>query len=239
MDIKIFSLQKLEKEREDFIENKEINKLKHELLNKKHEVQKAINDYKYKKEQLDIIIKDTKAMENDNTYLLEELKRKDESLYEDSEAGFKELESIKENIEELKVSYQKKEEELLELIVLTEELEKEINSKKENINISKKKFNDEFKEFKEKEKNNLLKVKEIEGTIEELIKEIPSEDYKKYKRIQERYPFTGIAIIEDGNKCSYCRLNVSVVTLRKVEQKEITYCESCSRLLIGKREEIK
>ena len=121
MDIKMFSIQKLEKEREDLIKNKEINILKKDLQNKKKEAQSIINDYNNKKKQLEIIINETKKMENENNHLLDEIKRKEESLYNNTGAGFKELESFKENIEELKMSYQKKEEDLLELIVSTED----------------------------------------------------------------------------------------------------------------------
>ncbi len=235
----MFSLQKFEKERKDLIENKKINGIKKDLQSKKKEVQKIINDYNNKKKQLEIIINDTKKMENENSYLHEEIKRKEESLYENTGAGFKELESIKENIEELKSSYQKREENLLELIVATEDLEKETNLEKKSVNKKKKNFNDEFKIYKEKEKENMKTIEELENTIQKIRKDISLEDIEKYEAMQKKYPFTGIAIIEEGNKCSYCRLDVSVVKLREVERKDITYCESCSRLLIGKIEEIK
>lgn len=239
MDIRLFSLQKLEKECENLINNEELADFKKELQNSKKEIQKNINNYKNMKKQQEIIITDTKKMEKENNHFLDEIKTKEETLYSSTEAGFKELESIKENIEERKTAYQEKEEELLELIILAEEMKKEADLEKEFVNEKKIEFNKKVKEYKQLEEKNLIKVKEKEQEVKEMIKEIPSVDYGKYKAMQKKYPFTGIAIIEEGNKCSYCRLNVSVVKLREVERNDITYCESCSRLLAGKIEEIK
>jgi len=239
MDIRMFSLQKLEKEHEDLVNNKELASFKKELLKSKKEIQEIINSYNNMKEQQEIIAKDMKRIEDENSNFLNEIQTKEKNLYNNSDAGFKELESMKENIEELKEQYKEKEEELIELIAASEDLAEGIEKEKEFIKEKKQEFNGRLKEFKDFEKENEEKIKDKNVQIEKLIKELPADIYAKYKMVQKKYPLSGIAVLEEDNKCSYCRINVSVVKLREVEHKDITYCESCSRLFAGKKEDIK
>ena len=239
MDIRMFSLQKLEKEREELLKNKEVACQKKELQKSKKEIQEIINSYNNMKEQQEIIIRDIKKMEDENNLFLEEINTKEKNLYNNSGAGFKELESIKENVEELKEAYNSREEEHLELLAASEDLEEGIEKEKEFIKSKKLEFNEELKEFKELEESNQRKIEEKELEIKEMISLLSEEDYNKYIVMHKKYPFSGVAVIEDGNKCSHFRLNVSVVKLREVELNDITYCESCSRLLVGKKEDIK
>ncbi|NCC81330.1 MAG: hypothetical protein EOM04_03570 [Clostridia bacterium] len=239
MDIRMFSLQKLEKEHEELVNNKDLASFKKDLQKSKKEIQEIINSYNNMKEQQEIIVRDLKRIEDENNSFLSEIQTKEKNLYNNSDAGFKELESMKENIEELKEQYREKEEEQIELIAASEDLAEGIEKEKEVIKEKKQEFNEELKEFKKLEEINDKKIKEKEVEIQEMIQELPPEVYSKYQAVQKKYPLTGIAVLEEGNKCSYCRLNVSVVKLREVERKDITYCESCSRLLTGKKEDIK
>ncbi len=191
------------------------------------------------KEQQEIIVLDMKRIEEENSAFLNDIKVKENNLYKNSDANFKELESLKENIEDLKEQYQEKEEELIELIAASEDLAEGIEKEKEFIKEKKQEFNEKLKEFKELEEENEIKVKKLDIEIENLKSELPPDVYAKYISVQKKYPLNGIAVLEEGNKCSYCRLNVSIVKLREVEAKSITYCESCSRLLAGKKEDIK
>lgn len=239
MDIRMFSLQKLEKEREDLVNNKDLAAFKKELQKSKKEIQEIINSFNNMKEQHEIILKDIVNIEKENNAFLEELKVKEENLYKNSDAGFKELESLKENIEELKEIFNEKEEQHLQLMSVAEDLEIAIEEEKEFIKEQKNEFNDQLRKYKEIEEENNILINSKEKEIKEKIKELPEDVYSKYQAMQKKYPYTGIAVIEEGNKCSYCRLNVSVVKLREVERNDITYCESCSRLLAGKKEDIK
>ena len=239
MDIKLFLLQELEKEKNDLINNQELIDFRKNLQIHKKDIERKSTKIGDIKEEIKNISSEINVKEEENRIIEEDIRRKEEKLYAKGESNFKELELLKVKIEELKEIYKKNEEISLNLIAALEEAEKEHDLLKKSVREDKNIFNDQLKRYKGEEENKLQKIEKIDLQIEDLKQKISEESLLKYKAMQKKYPLSGVAILEEGNKCSYCRLNVSVVKLKEVEHGNITYCESCSRLFVGKIEDIK
>ena len=239
MDIRMYDLQILEQEKERAIKDPEREKEKEDLQAERRNIEQEIKGFKSKKEDYKRLEAEIKKKEDENLLLEDEIKRKEKDLYASSKSNFKELESIKENIEELKEVLAKNEDAYLEMMGLADKKMLAMEEERQEIRKKQKAFNDNFKLYKESGEEKKRIIQEIEGEIEDFTKILPQETFNKYKAMMRKFPGSGIAIIEDKSKCSHCRLEVSVVKLRAVESGHITYCDNCSRLLAGKKEEIK
>lgn len=238
VDIRLYELQEKEREKESYLNNSEELLQKNKLQEEKKDIRQVEELLKNKEEQMYVFGKEIEKMEIENTELYEDIKKREELLYQ-KQTNFKELESMKEKIDELKVTYKNNEEKFLDILEEFEKMKIAVDTEKTELNQRKKTFNKSLQQFQALHQHNTDMAAVVEDQIKMLYLQIDPVALKKYYKYQEKYPLDAIAMLEHDNKCTHCRVDVSVVKLRQIEQHQGTKCETCSRWIVGKKDNSK
>lgn len=238
MDVRLYELQEKEREREYYLKNSEELLQKNNLQEEKKDICRVENLLKNKEEQMAVFEKEIDRMESENAMLYEDIKKREDLLYQ-KQTNFKELESMKEKIDELKTAYKNNEEKHLDILEEFEKMKTAVINEKKELNQRKKIFNKSLQQFQALHQHNTDMVEVVEDQIKKLSLQIEPVALKKYYKYQQKYPLDAIAMLENDNKCTHCRVEVSVVKLRQIEQHQGTNCETCSRWIVGKKDNSK
>lgn len=96
------------------------------------------------------------------------------------------------------------------------------------------KAKEKYSECKEKCDNELAsitpKLKEIEGKMASLEKEIPADIFNRYKTIKADKVFPVYVALSDGH-CSGCRVEIPTSKVNKLKESGSIVCEQCHRII--------
>lgn len=238
MDTNLYKLQELEREVEKIKKNEDGQALKRDLIDEKKEITNKINDFKLKKEEATNLKKELKRIEGDLEGIKSDIKENEKVLYDGDITNYKEIQDLKDRAAEFNEKKLDIEDDEYYLVEKIEALEEELATEKSEIIKRKDEYNQALETLKKRDVEISKEAEKKEKEVKAYRKKFKSEDLEHYDAMQERFPLTGVAVIMENKICSSCRINVSVVKLKEVNKDKITYCDNCSRLIVGNFEDI-
>jgi len=134
-------------------------------------------------------------------------------------------------IEEEKERKSALEDEILELLIQEEEIQKEKKEAQQEAERIKKEFSEKEEEFLRQEKELLKRLEELKKERETLASSANPRIYKLYIQIASTHGGIALSPVHDGF-CSVCQMKVRPQLLEELRKGErIVRCENCSRIL--------
>lgn len=175
--------------------------------------------------------KTSKKLEQEIRNLENKKIEQEKKLYSGSCNVPKELEGMKEKVDELKVKIDETEELLLIHLDKLEDKVQIINQSSGQLEELDKEYRKGVKKYKQTQKALNEAIVEKEAQKLELKKRINKELLSKYAAMQKRYNNSAIAKVEDG-LCSGCRIEIPIMQLKTLKEGDtIKCCEHCGRIL--------
>lgn len=162
--------------------------------------------------------------------ILNQIKSFEKKLYSGDSKNPKELSAWQQEIDNLKKLQSNIEDEMLILMEEIESFENTIREKNEMINNKKEEHSSIQNKFhKETEKMN-LEFESLKMKREKLMDTIDKDLWKKYQELQESKEGIAIAKISKGF-CGGCLMNLPESTIKRVQQRNLEFCNNCGRIL--------
>ena len=150
------------------------------------------------------------------------------------------LNEIKTNVEytsllkEIEVAQQKidqLEEEIISLMLSSDDIEKEIKQATEKHCQEETKLSKEKETINQKKQELEIQIKELTQEKEKLLNQIPLSQSKLYSELSEKKNGVALSPVK-GEFCSMCHMRVRPQVLNELRvEKEIIFCENCGRIL--------
>ncbi len=124
------------------------------------------------------------------------------------------------------------ENDIFELMQVSEEEENEINELDEFIQGATKSLQEIQLEVLAENNETLQKIESLKKRITTLVEELPSLFQEKYLKAQKRNPLNCLSLVSQG-KCQHCYFQLSSFNKEKVENHfELMNCQNCGRILL-------
>ena len=229
---RLLALQEIDTTIDRLSARKEVLESGGELVTARNEADTAERALGELRLQLDVVGRDGSKLEHEIDSLSQKAAAEDKRLYDGSVVNAKELESIQHEIENLKRRRSDREDEMLGLMEVREELERRAaealatsDSLRERVEVVGGAAGEELTsieaELEEKVAQRHAIVQEIEPDLLELY-----EDLRKQKK------GIGVAALIDG-VCQGCHEQLSAMELDKLKRVEgVRRCEHCRRILV-------
>lgn len=159
-------------------------------------------------------------------------KKTEEKLYSGEVSNMKQLEGMQRNLEEMQRNIETLEGAYGDYKKEKERLEKRVKKSRSKLLEYKNTFDDIKEEYIEGEIRALEEHDELSKQRNKFIKKIDKGFMDRYERVRQGID-TAIVTIE-GNKCSGCHMEVSVVYSEMLKDDVIVNCETCGRILYPK-----
>ncbi len=162
----------------------------------------------------------------------EHLKTEETKLYDGSVSTSKGLEQIQQKAAEYRKNKENYEDQILSLL----ETDEKLNQDRVGLQKRLQACNDEIGLIKEEVNRKLAEIafeeKQLQTELEELIPQIPTDWWERYRKIAKSHFGVGLARIKAGS-CGACHVGLSDNLLRKAKQGEdaLIFCENCGRIL--------
>lgn len=126
------------------------------------------------------------------------------------------------------------EDEILEMMQKSEDLQRECERKKAQTLESKETMDKEIGDLNEKSKQLSIELEALGKRRGSYIGEIPQETLKRYENIKDNKG--GLAVVNiDGNSCGGCHINVTPQLISEaMRDEELVICENCGRIIYWK-----
>lgn len=182
--------------------------------------------------QLDVVSRDQSKLEHEIDSLSQKAAAEDKRLYDGSVANAKELESIQHEIENLKRRRSDREDEMLGLMEVREELERRAAEAQASSDA----LRDQVETVGGAAVEELTSiVAELEAKVSQrraLVTEIEPDILELYEDLRKQKKGIGVAALVDG-VCQGCHEQLSAMELDKLKRVEgVRRCEHCRRILV-------
>jgi predicted nucleic acid-binding Zn-ribbon protein len=163
--------------------------------------------------------------------LSQKIKTNEQSLYSGRVTNPKELSSLQDELASLMRWRDKKEEDLLEAMVATEEAEATLVDSQAILNQVSESWRAGQGDLANEQTNLEARVEELRQQREALILAIDPEDVTTYQRLRERKAGYAVAAVKDGI-CEGCRMNPPSSQIQHARSgEELVFCNNCGRIL--------
>uniref|UniRef100_A0A7C4XC72 Uncharacterized protein n=1 Tax=candidate division WOR-3 bacterium TaxID=2052148 RepID=A0A7C4XC72_UNCW3 len=200
------------------------------ILKLQREIEKANNQLNQKKARIQEIKKVYKIKDGDiaeNQTKIEKLNQQMHSVKTNEE-----YRAIVKEIEYLKNTNHKIEDEMIQLLEEEERLKNEIAKLERETNEIITKKNKEIEELKKKEVSLKERQKIARLTYQDQVNKLPNDIkviYERVSKVRDR----AICIITDEGVCTGCFFNLTPQTMNELKQKShLILCDNCGRILI-------
>ena len=183
--------------------------------------------------QLDVVGRDQSKLEHEIDSLSQKAAAEDKRLYDGSIANAKELESIQHEIENLKRRRSDREDEMLGLMEVREELERRAargadRHRTRSASTSRRSAERPRGAHDDRRRARMAKLEEREAVVPEIDPDI----LELYEDLRKQKKGIGVAALVDG-VCQGCHEQLSAMELDKVKRVEgVRRCEHCRRILV-------
>jgi uncharacterized protein len=168
----------------------------------------------------------------------EKIKSNEKKLFGGSITDPRELSNYQSEIDSLRKTNSRLEDEILELMEKQEELEVVIEALKKELDeleILAKRIRAELEEKKEVLKNN---IEGLKHRREDAVSRIPEEGLKKYNIVKSKKGGIAVSVIKD-EFCGVCNMEIPHTDMEKMVDSDTLYkCPLCGRLSVLHRQEI-
>ena len=139
--------------------------------------------------------------------------------------------SLLKEIEEAQQKMDQLEEEIISLMLSSDDIEKEIKQATEKHCQEEAKLSKEKETINQKKQELEIQIKELTQEKEKLLNQIPLSQSKLYSELSEKKNGVALSPVK-GEFCSMCHMRVRPQVLNELRvEKEIIFCENCGRIL--------
>lgn len=175
-----------------------------------------------------------KDMELKIATLSDQKKTFEDKLYSGVSSNPKELASWQKEVEQLKNSQAKLEDEVLSYLEINEKNENTRRQFRENYSQKQKEYEDFTSSYKSEYENITNKINELEKSVKNIENSLDEEALSLYRELYDRKD--GIAIVKlEMESCGGCFMNLPESVVKKVEKREFQTCPNCGRILVGEK----
>jgi predicted nucleic acid-binding Zn-ribbon protein len=229
---RLLALQEIDTTIDRLTARKEVLESGGELAAARDEADAAERDLGELRLQLDVVGRDGSKLEHEIDSLSQKASAEDKRLYDGSIVNAKELESIQHEIENLKRRRSDREDEMLGLMEVREELERRAAEAQATSDT----LRDRVESVGGAALEELTSIQaELEAKVSRrqvVISEIEPDVLELYEDLRKQKKGIGVAALVDG-VCQGCHEQLSAMELDKLKRVEgVKRCEHCRRILV-------
>jgi predicted nucleic acid-binding Zn-ribbon protein len=163
--------------------------------------------------------------------LSQKIEKNEQRLYSGRVTNPKELANLQEEVASLKRWREKKEEDLLEAMMATEEAEAALADAQAILTQVSESWRTNQGELADEQSRLQARLKKLGEQREALVAAVGPEDVASYERLRQRKGGRAVAAVEDG-LCHGCRMNPPVSQVQHARSgNELVFCNNCGRIL--------
>jgi uncharacterized protein len=182
--------------------------------------------------QLDVVARDGAKLEHEIDSLTQKAAAEDKRLYDGSIVNAKELESIQHEIENLKRRRSDREDEMLGLMEVREELERRAAEAQATSDALRERVETVGGAAQEELTANEAELEERVSQRRSVVPQIEPDILELYEDLRKQKKGIGVAALVDG-VCQGCHEQLSAMELDKLKRVEgVRRCEHCRRILV-------